>query len=351
MHLICVDQVYGFLYSSPIWGPFEALLRPYWSDFGHILERHDLFGHRVWLECFFLEVTNSSFFPFEQKNWRTLFRVLPEAFPRSIKSTHPTIDWHSKCQNKISRFLDYIWAIECHLSICRVLPELHLSAFKVCSLRISGDSEFVGGRLPHPFWGHGVMLRIALFTSWASARWLECHEVKSHIISHLLNMASLIPFSFSLNFAISTSKRGNSSSDHGPRKHRVATHTILGLVATALDHAPGLLSYACSWTRQTRAVHKRKHLHLRQIGEWPKWMWKDVESSCQWTNNICHTSARTALDCTCRTEWRLGTNLESLELRTARLPVVDWFIPSNNGVAGVTLWARMTAKQRSEMTL
>ena len=93
-----------FLYSSPIWGPFEALLRPYWSDFGHILERHDLFGHRVWLECFFLEVTNSSFFPFEQKNWRTLFRVLPEAFPRSIKSTHPTIDWHSKCQNKISRF-------------------------------------------------------------------------------------------------------------------------------------------------------------------------------------------------------------------------------------------------------
>lgn len=276
----------------PCWGPIEVLLVIYFKDMTFLV-----------IECdysVFFGGDEFIIFPVWAKKLANTLSSAPRGFPRSIKYTHP------------------------------------------------------GGRLPHPFGGHGVMLRIALFTSWASARWLECHEVKSHIshiISHLLNMASLFQFSFSLNFAISTSKRGNSSSDHGPGKHRVATHTILGLVATALDHAPGLLSYACSWTRQTRAVHKRKHLHLRQIGEWPKWMWKDVENSCQWTNNICHTSARTALDCTCRTEWRLGTNLESLELRTARLPVMDWFIPSNNGVAGVTLWARMTAKQRFEMTL
>lgn len=90
--------------SSPIWGPFEALLRPYWGDFGNILEKTWLFGHRVWFERFFLEAANSSFLPFEQKKWRRLVRVLPEAFSGTLKSTYPATDRHSKCKKKFSRW-------------------------------------------------------------------------------------------------------------------------------------------------------------------------------------------------------------------------------------------------------
>ena len=71
----------------------RSFFRPYWGDFGDILEKTWFLGHRVWFECFFLEAANSSFFPFEPKKRRMLVRVLPAVFSGTLKIHLPKKKW------------------------------------------------------------------------------------------------------------------------------------------------------------------------------------------------------------------------------------------------------------------
>ena len=64
----------------------RSFFRPYWGDFGDILEKTWFLGHRVWFECFFFGSSEFVIFPIWAQKKANARPSAPRGFFRNLKN-------------------------------------------------------------------------------------------------------------------------------------------------------------------------------------------------------------------------------------------------------------------------